>query len=286
MIHGNHSYRGFIASAEAETAMSSVAIRRPPCTGRSHYCTVVTEQYVPLRTDLTCPVAGDRSEIGLKISCACMFRVADDGHYEPGLVCPVRAGAAHAAADLATHRSPSGASRDRGCRDPGHLAGVLPAGARSNHAPRRLRYGHLGRDRPELRPELRLRHQRPGAGHVGGRFRHRYGHLGRDRPEHRLRHQPTGSSGSGTSTSATGPSSGSAAPAPAPAPARSGGPPPPARSPRPSGSGTSSGTAPPRPARAPAPAPAPPRPARAPAPASWPRSRRRPLPPPVRSPRP
>src|SRR5437899_102205 len=50
-------------------------------------------------------------------------------------VLPRRAGAAHAAADLASHRSPSGASRDRGCRDLGRLAGVLPAGERSNLAP-------------------------------------------------------------------------------------------------------------------------------------------------------
>src|ERR1700760_281916 len=47
---------------------------------------------------------------------------------------PGGAGAAHAAADLASHRSPSGAGRDRGCRDLGRLAGVLPAGARSNLA--------------------------------------------------------------------------------------------------------------------------------------------------------
>src|SRR5690348_8265152 len=47
---------------------------------------------------------------------------------------PRGAGAANAAADLASHRSPSDASRDRGCRDLGRLAGVLPAGARSNLA--------------------------------------------------------------------------------------------------------------------------------------------------------
>src|SRR6267378_694108 len=52
---------------------------------------------------------------------------------DPGFP-PRGAGAAHAAADLASHRSPSDASRDRGCRDLGRLAGVLPAGARSNLA--------------------------------------------------------------------------------------------------------------------------------------------------------
>src|SRR5258705_13693146 len=52
---------------------------------------------------------------------------------DPGFP-PRGAGAADAAADLASHRSPSDASRDRGCRDLGRLAGVLPAGARSNFA--------------------------------------------------------------------------------------------------------------------------------------------------------
>src|SRR6267378_8501210 len=52
---------------------------------------------------------------------------------DPGFP-PRGAGAADAAADLASHRSPSDASRDRGCRDLGRLAGVLPAGARSNLA--------------------------------------------------------------------------------------------------------------------------------------------------------
>src|SRR5213082_2330760 len=56
------------------------------------------------------------------------------GTTRPDQVLPRGAGAAHAAADLASHRSPSGASRDRGCRDLGRLAGVLPAGARSNLA--------------------------------------------------------------------------------------------------------------------------------------------------------
>src|SRR5689334_24554271 len=51
-----------------------------------------------------------------------------------GRVPPRQSGAAHAAADFASHRSSSGASRDRGCRDLGRLAGVLPAGARSNLA--------------------------------------------------------------------------------------------------------------------------------------------------------
>src|SRR5439155_23208299 len=56
------------------------------------------------------------------------------GTTRPDQVLPRGAGAADAAADLASHRSPSGASRDRGCRDLGRLAGVLPAGARSNLA--------------------------------------------------------------------------------------------------------------------------------------------------------
>src|SRR5437899_2443942 len=56
------------------------------------------------------------------------------GTKRPDQILPRGAGAAHAAADLASHRSPSGASRDRGCRDLGRLAGVLPAGARSNLA--------------------------------------------------------------------------------------------------------------------------------------------------------
>src|SRR5947208_11430784 len=56
------------------------------------------------------------------------------GTTRPDQVLPRGAGAAHAAADLASHRSQSGAGRDRGCRDLGRLAGVLPAGARSNLA--------------------------------------------------------------------------------------------------------------------------------------------------------
>src|SRR5207253_10501809 len=56
------------------------------------------------------------------------------GTKRPDQILPRGAGAAHAAADLASHRSPSGASRNRGCRDLGRLAGVLPAGARSNLA--------------------------------------------------------------------------------------------------------------------------------------------------------
>src|SRR6201987_2870872 len=59
-------------------------------------------------------------------------------------------GTAYAAADLATHRSPSDAGRDRGCRGPGRLAGVLPASARSNFGP--FGYpdsvGELGSGRP------------------------------------------------------------------------------------------------------------------------------------------
>src|SRR6266481_2379471 len=67
---------------------------------------------------------------------------------DPGFP-PRGAGAADAAADLASHRSPSDASRDRGRRDLGRLAGVLPAGARSNFAyvasgPVGLRPGPVG----------------------------------------------------------------------------------------------------------------------------------------------
>src|SRR5439155_15914452 len=86
------------------------------------------------------------------------------GTTRPDQVLPRGAGAAHAAADFASHRSPSGASRDRGCRDLGRLAGVLPAGARSNLAhvglrsvgpspdPVGLRPGPLGPRPPALRP--------------------------------------------------------------------------------------------------------------------------------------
>src|ERR1700748_3704307 len=71
-----------------------------------------------------------------EIRSAYVFRGADGGHSSR-----VRSGlsrwwgTAYAAADLAIHRSPSDAGRDRGCRDPGRLAGVLPGSARSNFGP-------------------------------------------------------------------------------------------------------------------------------------------------------
>src|SRR5438309_2096682 len=81
---------------------------------------------------------GDRTKTvreSRKVGSTCWFGTADDGQYAPQIrVLPRGAGAADAAADLASHRSPSDASRDRGCRDLGRLAGVLPAGARSNLA--------------------------------------------------------------------------------------------------------------------------------------------------------
>src|SRR2546430_16012034 len=81
---------------------------------------------------------GDRTKTvreSRKVGSTCWFGTADDGQYAPQIrVLPRGAGAAQAAADVASHRSPSDASRDRGCRDLGRLAGVLPAGARSNLA--------------------------------------------------------------------------------------------------------------------------------------------------------
>src|SRR5438552_10097151 len=77
-------------------------------------------------------VPGDRDAIGPKIYCVCTFRAVSGGHFGPRPVFPGGAGAAHAAADFASHRSPSGARRDFGCRDLDRLAGVLTSGERSN----------------------------------------------------------------------------------------------------------------------------------------------------------
>src|SRR5580704_8010004 len=54
-----------------------------------------------------------------------------------------RVGVAHAAADRASHRSPSGAARDGGCRDLRRHAGVLAAGARGHGPPAARRPGPL-----------------------------------------------------------------------------------------------------------------------------------------------
>src|SRR5579872_4647206 len=77
-------------------------------------------------------VPGDRYEMGLNIL---RLRVSSPQWRAFGARpdVPGGVGAAHAAADRATHRSPSDTSRDLGCRDSGRLAGVLPAGARSNN---------------------------------------------------------------------------------------------------------------------------------------------------------
>src|SRR5258706_1179181 len=68
---------------------------------------------------------------------------------------PEGTGAACVPACVAAHRSPSGASRDLGCRDPDGLAGVLETGARSNlHTvnPHAICRHHCGGARPRTRP--------------------------------------------------------------------------------------------------------------------------------------
>src|SRR5580658_16113 len=138
----------------------------------------MTGQYVHLRTDLPCPASDDHSCIGLKYgmpACLGPLLLGTGSRVWPVL----GGGAAHAAADLATHRSPSGASRDHGCRHPGHLAGVLPAGPRSYRPRHRLRHGNLGHFG---------RHLCGGIGHLCGHLGNLHGHVGHLGCHHRLRH--------------------------------------------------------------------------------------------------
>src|SRR5437773_10514178 len=84
-------------------------------------------------------VPGDRDEIDPKYTAPACFGLPVVGTWCRVGLSLAEAGAAHAAADFASHRSPSGARRDCGCRDLDRPAGVLPSGERSNLHAIRLR---------------------------------------------------------------------------------------------------------------------------------------------------
>jgi hypothetical protein len=91
-----------------------------------------------------CPGPGDCAEQARNRACTRGFRPLMTGtraRSSPSR----RSGVAHAAADIASHRSPSGASRDPGCRDRVRLADVHTAGKRSNLATAGCHVAYLGR---------------------------------------------------------------------------------------------------------------------------------------------